>query len=702
MLKRVTIFFVFLVAIGPASGQDIERLLKSDLPDMYKADSIDLMGRKYMFKLKYDSARYCLDLATQLALKSGNSNIIARCYIDYANMYYLLTRFKEAEKYVRLAGPHLEKADIFEVKTTGLMTWANLFNSLNKKDSALFYYLQAEKYNAEKMPYRNWLVYTAIGEMYNQADDFETAEKYFLKAYSITVKQEDKPDHLYLLTIFLNFYLAANKPDNAGALVQEYNELQEERKRKNVTDPLRDIMMGMTNNKLTNNLFFMKAVREKGVKTGLIQQALIANSYLMNYHEKKKEYEEALKYADDGVEMAIKTGSVQNIYISKKAKYTLLQKTARFEEAARLADNLFDLKDSMLTLQKREQLYELETKFESEKKQQEIELLTSRNTLREKEIALLMADKRMAALLLFQETSQKGALARENLLIDSIVKKEQAYSQAVNKEKEKQSALNEALGRENKLKETQLMKERNTKWILAGGVSLLLLSGITILILYSRQRKKSGIIEKQSADLEVLMKEIHHRVKNNLQIVSSLIDLQSHSITDVQAHEAVKEGKNRVQSMALIHQNLYREGNIKGIKVKEYVSNLLQTLCDSYNVTNDKVKINADIDDLNLDVDTMIPLGLVLNELVSNAFKYAFKERQNGELTIVLNEAHNELHLSVSDNGKGFPTGMDVSNNKSFGLKMIRAFAQKLKAKLDIYNRNGAVVEMRITKFKTA
>ncbi|MBL7746512.1 MAG: ATP-binding protein [Chitinophagaceae bacterium] len=693
---------MLLTAIGTASGQDIERLLKSNIPDMYKADSLDLLGRKYMMKLKYDSAKYCLDLATQLALKSENSNIIARCYIDYANMYFLLTRFKEAEKYMRLAGPYLERADIFEVKTTGLMIWANLFNSLGKKDSALFYYRQAENYNADKLPYRNWLVYTAIGEMYNQADDFETAEKYFLKAYSITVKQAGKPDHMYLLTIFLNFYLSANLPDNAGPLIQEYNELQEERKRKNITDPLRDIMMGMTNSKLTNNLLFMKAVREKGVNTGLIQQALIANGYLMNYHEKKKEYGEALRYADDGVEMALKTGSIQNIYISKKARYNLLQKAGRYEEAARLADNLFDLKDSMLTLQKREQLYELETKFESEKQQQEIELLTSRNTLREKEIALLMADKRMAALLLLQETSQKGALTRENLLMDSIVKKEQAYSQAVNQEKEKQSALNEALGRENKLKETQLMKERNTKWILAGGVTLLLLSGITILILYSRQRKKSGIIEKQSADLEVLMKEIHHRVKNNLQIVSSLLDLQSHSITDVQAHEAVKEGKNRVQSMALIHQNLYREGNIKGIKVKEYVSNLLQTLCDSYNITNDKVKINANIDDLSLDVDTMIPLGLVLNELVSNAFKYAFKERQNGELTIVLNEEHSELHLSVSDNGKGFPIGMDISNNKSFGLKMIRAFAQKLKAKLDIYNRDGAVVEMRITKFKTA
>lgn len=696
----ILVFWLLLSARG--SAQELNRLLNSDIADMYKADSIDLMAKKYMFKLKYDSATTCLNIATELALKSRNSNIIARCYVDFAIMYFLLTRFKDAEKYMRLAGPYLEKADIYEVKIAGLMSWANLYNSLDKKDSALFYYRQAEVYNTDKNPYRNWLVYTAIGEMYNQADDFETAEKYFLKAYNVTVKREGKPDHIYLLTIFLNFYLAANKPDHAGPLIQEFNELQEERKRKNIVDPLRDIMMGVTNGKLSGNVLFMKSVKENGMKSGLLQQALIANNYLINHYEKKKEFEEALRFANDGVEMAVKTGSLQNIYSMKKIRYALLQKTSRFEEASRMADQLFDLKDSMLTLQKREQVYELETKFETEKKQQEIALLTSRNALREKEIALLMADKKMGALLLMQASNQKSALARENLLMDSIVRKEQAYSQALNKEKEQQAQLNEALGRENMLKEQQLIKERNTKWLLAGGAGLVLLSGITILALYRKQKRKNDIIEKQSADLEVLMKEIHHRVKNNLQIVSSLLDLQSHSITDAQAHEAVKEGKNRVQSMALIHQNLYSVGNIKGIRVKEYVGNLIQTLCDSYNITNDKVKINMDIDDLNLDVDTMIPLGLVLNELVSNSFKYAFKDKQDGELSISLHEESEQLQLLVSDNGKGYPEGLDLKGGKSFGLKMIRAFAQKLKAKLDIYNHNGAVVKMCITKFKTA
>ncbi|HNA01901.1 MAG TPA: sensor histidine kinase, partial [Ferruginibacter sp.] len=270
------------------------------------------------------------------------------------------------------------------------------------------------------------------------------------------------------------------------------------------------------------------------------------------------------------------------------------------------------------------------------------------------------------------------------------------------KEKEKQQLLNAALDRENDLKASQLKKEKNIKWLLAGGIGLLLLSGVAILALYRRQQRKSAIIEKQAADLEVLMKEIHHRVKNNLQIVSSLLDLQSHYITDQQASEAVKEGKNRVQSMALIHQNLYSEGNIKGIRVKEYISNLLQTLCSSYNISNDQVRITANIDNINLDVDTMIPIGLVLNELVTNAFKYAFREAGTGELEILLKASGDKLKLLVKDNGTGFPAGMDLKNSKSFGLKMIRAFAQKLKARLDIYNNEGAVVEMEISKFKTA
>lgn len=325
------------------------------------------------------------------------------------------------------------------------------------------------------------------------------------------------------------------------------------------------------------------------------------------------------------------------------------------------------------------------------------------------EVKLLSAENALKQSLLEKELLERLGLEREKLLTNSLLGKERVLSDALQRENaarqeelKKESALKAALDREYKFTNQQLAKEKAIRLGLIGGALLLLFSGGVILYMYQKQKKKNVLIQKQSADLEVLIKEIHHRVKNNLQVVSSLLDLQSHTIADSQASAAVREGKNRVHSMALIHQNLYREGNIKGIQVKEYIGNLVQTLCDSYNITNDKVKINAQIDDLNLDVDTMIPLGLVLNELVSNSFKYAFREKQHGELDILLREEQEKLYLKVSDNGIGFPPDLDLKTARSFGLKMIRAFAQKLKARLDIYNNAGAVVEMWITKFKTA
>ncbi len=337
-----------------------------------------------------------------------------------------------------------------------------------------------------------------------------------------------------------------------------------------------------------------------------------------------------------------------------------------------------------------------------------IEGLLNRETSSD-QIKYLSNENKLRQLQLLREGELREGLQRENLLMDSILIQEKNLSYALasendarQKKLEKELALKASLDRENTLKEKELKKAKTIKTGLFGGALLLLLSGLVILLLYRKQRRKNELIQKQSDDMQVLMKEIHHRVKNNLQVISSLLDLQSLTIADNQASEAVKEGRNRVQSMALIHQDLYREGNIKGINTKEYISNLLQSLCDSYNITSDKVKVITQIDDLYLDVDTMIPLGLVLNELVSNSLKYAFNGVRPGELSIMLKEEAEHLFLKVSDNGAGYPEGMDTRDSKSFGMKMIRAFAQKLKAKLDIYNSNGAVVEMQITKFKLA
>ncbi|MDH3650184.1 MAG: hypothetical protein OEQ53_10900, partial [Saprospiraceae bacterium] len=147
-----------------------------------------------------------------------------------------------------------------------------------------------------------------------------------------------------------------------------------------------------------------------------------------------------------------------------------------------------------------------------------------------------------------------------------------------------------------------------------------------LLLLYRKIQSQHRIISKALGEKEILLREIHHRVKNNLQFVSSLLSLQSQHVVDKSAHAALTEGQNRVRSMALIHQKLYQEENLTGIAVKDYFENLTTNLFDSYNISRDRIELELDIQNVNLDVDTMIPLGLILNELVSNALKHAFKE----------------------------------------------------------------------------
>jgi two-component sensor histidine kinase len=233
------------------------------------------------------------------------------------------------------------------------------------------------------------------------------------------------------------------------------------------------------------------------------------------------------------------------------------------------------------------------------------------------------------------------------------------------------------------------------------GIGALLILGL-IIFYQLKARRKTVIIKKQNEELQILMKEIHHRVKNNLQIISSLLDLQSHSIKDSLAYEAIKEGKNRVQSMALIHQNLYGERSIQSINIKEYIHDLSEGLITSYNIKPGIIKVNMDIDDLNLDVDTVIPLGLILNELISNSLKHAFKNGQQGEIQITLKESDNLLHLIVKDNGQGFSSDTNFISSTSFGMKLIKSFSMKLKAKLKMSNENGACVALDIQKYKIA
>ena len=211
-------------------------------------------------------------------------------------------------------------------------------------------------------------------------------------------------------------------------------------------------------------------------------------------------------------------------------------------------------------------------------------------------------------------------------------------------------------------------------------------------------QEKNETIAAALNDREILLKEIHHRVKNNLQVVSSLLSIQGREISDEKALEAVNESKHRVQSMALIHQYLYGENNLKSIDMQQYVQQLSNNLFNAYKLDHDLVKLTVNVDPIRLDVDTAIPLGIIINELITNALKYAFPENAEGELTIRLLEENDCLNLYVSDDGVGKSKIEDAQI--SFGTKLINAFKNKLKAELEMNTENGYSVLFSIGNYK--
>lgn len=246
------------------------------------------------------------------------------------------------------------------------------------------------------------------------------------------------------------------------------------------------------------------------------------------------------------------------------------------------------------------------------------------------------------------------------------------------------------------LKEANLQKERRIKYGLIVFLALLSLLATAIYYLLRQRTRtskdladKNVIISKALETNKMLIKEVHHRVKNNLQVVSSLLSLQSRFVDDELAKEALAVGRSRVQSMSLLHQSLYQKDNVKHVDVKSYFENLADNLLSTYKVDPKRIVLEKDIDVIELDVDTVIPMGLITNELISNALKYAFTNVEYGVLRLRLKDVGDSILLEVSDNGSGIAFTQLPEKSTSLGMRLIKSFAEKLEAEVTISNTDG-------------
>ncbi len=233
--------------------------------------------------------------------------------------------------------------------------------------------------------------------------------------------------------------------------------------------------------------------------------------------------------------------------------------------------------------------------------------------------------------------------------------------------------------------------------------ALIFVIGLTcvfIFLIFRRYKKTNELNEKLNEALkerEILIREVHHRVKNNLQIISSLLNLQSEKTEGNSAEEILRISQARIEAMSMIHENLYKSSKLSEISFKEYVENLCSYISSSFSTASKNISFNINISPVNLQIDQLVPCGLIINEIVTNSIKHAFHETHENIISIECTSEQTDkgelVHISISDNGKGLPDGFDIKKTKSLGLRLSLGLARQLQSELLFKNENGLKTE---------
>ena len=473
-----------------------------------------------------------------------------------------------------------------------------------------------------------------------------------------------------------------------------------------------------------SNLFWKQSKFENGIEYGLEAESLykqrgindldfsftlyvIGNNYL-----KINDYAKALDYYNRALAISERYqfyNNLADIYISLSELYTLTQRYNQAEEAARsairysaLLGNNFMLMRSWLELGKLQNLM-----------QQSLLAISSL------EKCLLVATEKFSDTywlhIAYQELgtahAQNGdyknayrAFLKYDQLKDSVFTAE-ADQRIAKLQTEYQVAQQESTIQ---IQQQLIAQQKRVEILfLIGGALLILL----VVILYRTYRikqqanerlniligslgKKNAQLDKRNAENELLLREIHHRVKNNLEIVSGLLSLQAAQLNLPEAQAIMQSSQNRVLSMGIIHQKLYQKDNLAAVEMKDYFRNLGESILDSFNEAH-RIKVTCEMAPVELDVDTAVPIGLIANELLTNALKYAFMRDQKGEIQISLTTIKDtgELLFQVKDNGVGKQNNGSTKGT-GFGTELVNLLVQQLNGRLTIDSQQGTTVNI--------
>ena len=599
----------------------------------------------YHYSLQSDTAFQMLDEALKWYIKADHQIGVLSYYFTVGTYQMNLEEFDSATVY-------LEKAVAYG-DTAALNDSIYLDKSYNNLgliyqyrgflDLAIENFIIATRLREERNSPDIFSSYINLGLSYASTDQKEESILYYKKALKITQERKDLPSESLCLNNIGEVYATDSNSAYVDSAFYYYDQAY------TIFETLGDSnsMARSHNSKAAiyqKQHHYDRAIQEYEKALNMIPsnglkrlQISVINNYttlrLELPNNTKKDYREIIQLAEKSYRLSKETGLIQNRSIAAMILFQAYSENKQFEKAYPFGAEHIELSDSLKNQARTDALVEQQIKFETEKKELEIDLLN-----------------------------------KENELISNQIEKNNIVSS----------------------------KQQLIIYLLVGGViTIAIFLSITWRFYRTQQKsneeleKSNKTILKQKEEKDVLLKEIHHRVKNNLQIIWSLLDLQSNSINDSYVKEAINDGKNRVNSMATIHQMLYQNDDAGNISFDEYIRKLIQQIMSTHNHAKN-IALHIEIPKgLKFDIDTSIPLGLIVTELFTNSLKYG-TDANTGSISIRLKQVKGtDYTLLINDNGPGLPEGFDIKKSKSLGLRLVKNLCKQIKGEFLTENNNG-------------
>ncbi len=628
-------------------------------------------------------------------------NILSNLCDELATNFNSEKDKKYIEQLIALSKKHKNYKSLIK----GYQNYSTFFIWTNELEASIKYILKAEKICDSIGDYKSQLdCITQAGAVYGDLKQFNNAQKLFIKGESIINKNIVTKESCTLYVSYANFFMKKEDEQNAiDYYIKSLNCLNDfddfETKlncysglcwlyidRKQYKKAEKYALSAIEDSKKIKAEFyksiFNRILGRVYIDEGQIQKAIKHQLLALNYfiksnhqlgsfdmlnqlafsHWKNKDYATSKDYAIKAHVIANKINdslAINSSNISKAKAYLGLNKISKTENILKKVAKDTINKTRWPTYMKESLLIELFLLY-NKKGDYKKALKYNRSLLKLKDSL---------------------SLARFN---NQVINSETKY-QTEKKEKE-----NLQLKTEKAEQALLLEKETKQKWLLGiGFISLLL---ILVIGGYFYQKNK-----KQKEVIETLQKDLHHRVKNNLAIINRFIDVVKEEFNNEAFDAKLIELQNRIASINEVHQQLYNNKDATKLGVKKYIEKLKQNIENTY--VNKNITVEQHIDTtVNLKADISFPIGLIVNEFLTNSFKYAFTNTEKGKISININEADNHYKLELADNGKGFPKGFDISNSKTFGLRIMKLLTQQINGTFKIDGANGVKLTIQFPK----